>query len=164
MKSTLRAFGLVAVLGSTVLLSGCGSTTAGTAAVVDGRRITEEDARLAAEQINAQFKPQTPLTTRSALGSLIIAPALIAAAEAKGVQQSAGSAKSRLSAVSDPADSTILLVRASDAASRLSAEDEAPILAKIKQMKVSVNPRYGAFDAGQPGLVESVPTWISAAK
>src|SRR5689334_20515259 len=114
MKSTLRALGLAAALGSTVLASGC-TTTSGTAAIVDGRRITEEDARLAAEQINKQFSPQTPLTAKTALSSLIFAPALIEAAEAKGKTQSAGSARSRLSEIQDPAASTILLVQASDA-------------------------------------------------
>ena len=164
MKSTLRALGLAAALGSTVLVTGCGSSTAGTAAVVDGRRITEEDARLAAEQINLQFKPQTPLTAKSALNSLIIAPALIDAAAAKGQPQSAGSARSRLTAVQDPADSTILLVQASDAAGRLVAGEEEPILAKIAKMQVSVNPRYGTFDASKPSLVDFVPSWISKAK
>jgi hypothetical protein len=163
MKSTLRALGLAAALGSTVLVSGCASTS-GTAAIVDGRRITEEDARLAAEQINQQFKPQTTFTAKAALSSLIFAPALIEAAEAKGQVQSAGSARSKLPDVQDPADSTILLVRASDAAQRLTAEDEQKILARIAKMKVTVNPRYGTFDASQPGVIDSVPSWISKGK
>lgn len=163
MAASRTILGAALVVASSLALAGCG-TTADTAAIVDGKVITHEDVRLATEQINAQFKPQTPLTAQSTLTSLILAPALIAAAEKKGRPQSVGSARSRLRDIADPADATIELVRASDAAGGLTAEDEASVLAAIRKQDVTVNPRYGAFDATKPGLVESVPAWISTAK
>lgn len=161
---TVRSRGaFVAVIAAAGLaLSGCG--TAGTAATVDGQRITESEARLAAEQINASFQLDKPFTTKEAVNGLVIAPALIGFVESIGKNQSADAVRSQLTKVDDPSDATIRLVRANLAYSYIDATTQATVLQRIRDLKVSVNPRYGSFDPAKAGLVDVQPAWIKTVK
>lgn len=158
---TGRVRGTIAAvaLGGVLALTGCGTND--TAAVVDGSRISQTDAALAAQQINKQFKPDAPLTTSDALGLLIIAPTIISAAEASGHPQSEESARSRLGAVQDPSDATVELVRANTALQAFDQTNTTALLKQIRALTVSLNPRYGTFDAAKPGIVAKNAPWIS---
>ena len=167
MKSTLRALGLVAAIGSTVLVSGCGST-AGTAAVVDGRRITEDEVRIAAQQVNEQFKPQTPLTARTALMFLVVEPAAKATAEKAGIPvTSDGALRSRFDKVRDVSPAALGVLRSNIILSTLNQSNPQLVSQVARQalaMKPSINPRYGSLSADTLELQPTAPAWISTAK
>lgn len=157
----------VLALAASLTLGGCGVQswpvshgTTGTAAVVDGQRISESDAMTAAEQINEQFKPQQPLTTADAVNLLIVAPAIISETDKLGHPHSAEAARTQLTSISDPADATVRLVQANNALQTVDATSEKAVLAAIRKLTVSVNPRFGTFDAAKPGLVAAAPGWI----
>ncbi len=159
---TGRVRGTIAAvaLGGVLALTGCGTND--TAAIVDGTRISEADAATAAQQINKQFKPDTPLTTTDALGLLVIAPTIITAAEAIGHPQSAESARSRMVNVENPSDATVELVRANTALQSFDQSNTAGLLTRIRALNVTLNPRFGTFNPAKPGIVAANAPWITA--
>ncbi len=179
-KAPLRGIIAATALGGALALTACSSETrwsgsAGTAAVVDGTRITTDDAMVAAQQINEQFKAslQSPLTTGNALNYLIVAPAYISVAQQNGIPSSAATARTELTTISDPADSTVTLIQVNDIASTLSSWGQATatqakatavqkqILAAIGKQHISVSPQFGTFDATSLSISPSKPNWIS---
>ena len=176
-KAPLRGIIAATVLAGTLTLTGCGSDhwtgTAGTAAVVDGSKISTDDAMVAAEQINEQFKPDTPLTASTALNYLVVAPAYIAVADANGIPTSASAARTQLTDVSDPADSTVTLLQVNTIAQTLNqwgqaqatqakaTEVQKEIVSAIGKQDISVSPRFGTFDASQFTIKAAAPNWIS---
>lgn len=155
--SARRAAALVAV-GAAVALSACGSSN--TAAVVDGRVISESDAQQAAAQINDTFHPQNGFTTRDAVGSLITAPLLIEAAAKSGHPQSASAARAQMPTLHNPSDATIELVQADTALQFLTQQDKVNVVSQLKKQHITVNPRYGTFDASQGSISAQTPNWI----
>lgn len=154
-RIALAAAGALAALG----LTACGS--ANTAAVVNGDVISEQDAQTAAQQITEAFDLQTPLTTTDAVSSLVLAPFVIDAAADSGHPVSAEAARAALSAIDDPNEAAVTLVRANSAYQVLTNADHAAILEEISKADVQVNPRYGTFDPSQ-GVVPNQPNWIKA--
>ena len=74
---------VAAVAAGVLAVAGC--ATADTAAVVDGQRITEQEAQQVALQIQtAQPNAEDPLTTPSAVAGLIMARFINAAAQQAG--------------------------------------------------------------------------------
>jgi hypothetical protein len=151
--AAIGAAAAVAVAGC----SGVGGTD--TAAIVDGNVITEKEAQEAADQINEAFQLQQPLTTGDTVASLITAPYVIDAASRSGHPQSEAAARQALSAIEDPSDATIELVRANAAFQSLSPQDHEQILKQISEADLTVNPRYGTFDPSR-GMVQTTPDWI----
>ncbi len=159
-RARVRAAMAALAVGGALALSGCGE--AGVAAIVDGRVIAEKDAQIATEQLNEQFKPSPALTTKDVVNLLIWAPTLIDQAASMGQAQSDSVARSRLSAIKDPTPATIELVRAEGALSTMQSDPtvQGQMLAKIKTLKVTVNPRYGTFVADAGTLQASTPNWL----
>lgn len=164
MKSTLRAFGVTAALATTALVSGCGSTTAGTAAVVDGHRITEDEVASAVKDLEvvAAAQQQEPPTLTQVLTFLVAAPSIIAAGDAAGIDQPAAAVESQLRTQADEvSDSTVTFARAVTIFQGLSSEQRDGMLDSLRKSSVSVNPRYGTWSSTDPGLQAAVPSWIS---
>ena len=144
-----------------VALAGCGS--ADVAATVDGRTITESDAQVAAEQINRAFKPETPVTPRTAVTLLIRAPYIIDYAAAHGHPQTESVARQALKDVPDPAQPTIDIMRAESALSVLGEADKVALSQQLHEIKPTVNPRYGTYDPAQASLRTDTPNWLTPA-
>ncbi len=173
MKARMRvAVAAAAVMGS-LALAGCGQ--ADTAAIVDGRVISESDVMVATQQYNDQLAAnakkqqaagqqptQQPITTDAVVNWLIWSPAVIAAASAYGQPQSESMARAALTAVQDPAPTTVELIRAQNALNIVKgdATASAALLAKVARLKVTVNPRYGTFDPQGGLLTTSAPNWL----
>ncbi|CCH80287.1 conserved exported hypothetical protein [Nostocoides japonicum T1-X7] len=176
-KAPLRGIIAATALAGALALTGCGSESwsgsAGTAAVVDGDRIATQDVMVAAQQINEQFKPDTPLTTTTALNYLVVAPAYIAVAEKNGIPTSAAAARTQLTSVPDPNDETVRLLQVNDVATVISqwgqsqqtqakaTEVQKEIVAAIDKQQISLNPRFGTFDKSQFAIKAAAPNWIS---
>jgi hypothetical protein len=162
---TGRVRGTIAAvaLGGVLALTGCGTNDV--AAVVDGTRISASDAAEGAQQINQQFPPDVsqggaPLTTANAVGLLIYAQTIITFADEAGHPQSPEAARSQLTKIQDPNPATIEMVRANNALNSLSQADVTEVLKRIRALKVTVNPRYGTFDAAHAKLAAANVPWI----
>lgn len=149
-------------LGGVLALSACsGTTSAQTAATVDGRVITVQDVTDATNQINEAF--QQTLTPSQTLGLLIVAPLINEAAAKAGrpVSESAVLSAQQLQALDDdPAASTVEAVRANAANQALDQTALQDVLKQVQKLDVVVNPRYGTFDSQQATVVASRPNWL----
>jgi hypothetical protein len=149
------------VAAAVLVVSGC--ATADTAAVVDGHRITEEEAQQAALQIQqAQPNSEQPLTTPNAVASLIMARFINAVADQAGKGLSDSAARAAIPAIPDPAPSTLELVRASLAWNQMTNDEQRAAVTAASKAKVTINPRYGTFDAAKVRFDASSPNWIKA--
>jgi parvulin-like peptidyl-prolyl isomerase len=155
---TLRGPLAAVVIATALSVSGCG--TADTAAVVNGQVISESEAQQAAREINEAFTPQTPFDTPSAVSSLIAAPIINDVAKRVGKGESDAAARSAIPNVSEPAQATIDLVKANFALQRLTEPEKQMILDDLKKADITVNPRYGAFDADNASLEAPARNWL----
>ena len=163
MSKSKRAAALALALGSALALSGCGGTNV--AASVDGRVITEDSARIVTEQIRKNFGENVgDFQTPSAVSYLIMAPFMIDAAAEAGIPVSEQEARAALTEISDPAPETVEVVRANAAIGALQQTHPEALQKASEKMaaaKISVNPRYGAFDIATGQMSAKTPNWIA---
>lgn len=158
-RARVRASAAVAV-GAAVLLTGCGQSDV--AAKVGDRVISENAARVAAEQIRANFDADT-FGTPEAVRSLISAPLIIAAGEKAGMPFSVEAAKAAFAKTSDPSPEAIELLRANYVASQMQGQPAlSEVSAELLTSKIVINPRYGTWDAKTADIVDSAPNWLKA--
>lgn len=166
-----RAAALVPALAVTAaLLTGCGGPAqSGSAAVVGDRRITEADLQTATRELQKVVGPDNPLTQSQVLSWMVLAPFTLDVAAKNGIGVSSDDAVTTLEGrVTDPADSTLLAARSAIALSRLSrgldqaASQQAynDVLAQVKAVKITVNPRYGSFDKEKFSVEAVAPDWL----
>lgn len=153
----LRGSVVVVVAASVLAVSGC--ATADTAAVVDGHRISEQEAQEAARQID-KAQPDSGLDTPNAVASLVMARFINAVADQAGKGLSDSAARSAVAAIPDPAPATLELVKASLAWSRLTSTEQNQAVDAASKADITVNPRYGTFDAKAIRFNPSSPNWI----
>jgi hypothetical protein len=160
-KARTTAIALAGVLA----LSACaGTTSAETAAVVDGRVITEQQVREATAQINKAFKPEQPLTAAQTLTLLIRAPYINEAAAAAGRAQSESAARAALKDFPEtPAESTVEILQAEASLQQIDDAGRQALTQKFAEVDMDINPRYGTFDPQQASLVAVQPNWLAPA-
>ncbi len=167
-RSTARAFGASLVLAAALLTTACGTTQPGAAATVGDRVISEAELTTAVEELNAAGVSQDKLTPAIVLPYLIMEPSVVDFTTSQGGGDPMDAARQflRTKGLADPADSTVRVMSSATivqevmGAGGAAADELASVIAKSK---VSVNPRYGSFDATNPlRLVNSLPAWIVA--
>ncbi|WP_035906705.1 hypothetical protein [Knoellia subterranea] len=164
MKAVKARTTAIALAGILALSACSGTTSAETAAVVDGRVITEQQVREATEQINTAFpREQQPFTASEILTLLIRAPYVIDAAAQSGRPQSESAARSlpefeKLGEA--PAESTVDVLRAELSAQNLDQSAAQALTQKFNSLDLTVSPRYGTFDAARAQLVADTPNWL----
>lgn len=151
---------LTLVLGATLALSACGAQQSGAAAIVNDTVIRDQDVQSVSEQLNKLAPGEQQLRTSDALISLILAPYVLAEAQRTGKSVSASQASKVIAKVPDPSPSTIKFVQMQLAIQQLDQASKASILNQLGKAKITVNPRYGAFDAKQIALTPITPNWI----
>jgi hypothetical protein len=159
----LRA-SVVAVVASGVLaVAGC--STADSAAVVNGERISEQELQEAVQQLN-KAAPQANLDNATALTLLLRAPFTTPVADkaGKGLSNSQVTAALKTNELNQAA---IDIVRTSDAFNTanpavLSQEEQNQILREMQRAKITVNPRYGRYNQKTFALDATSPNWIKA--
>lgn len=159
------------LLGGALVTSGCGSTQAEQAAVVDGRVIPESEVQAVMEEFNAMepARLQNPFTPSSALSALVQARPGLAFFEDNGVvaSRSAAVASARSAGIDEPSEGTIEVLRFLDAlqqastSTQFSQEDQAEFFSRIAEQDVEVNPRYGTFDAENLSVAATLPSWVT---
>lgn len=157
-KARTTALALAGVLA----LSACsGTTSAETAATVDGRVITEQQVREAVEQINTAFKPEQPITAAQALTLLIRAPYINKAAADAGRAQSESAARAAFKDFpGTPADATVEILQAEASLQQIDDAGRQKLTQEFAKIDMTVNPRYGSFDPSQAAVVAAQPNWL----
>ena len=152
-------------LASILALSACsGTSSAQTAAVVDGRVITQEQVRDATEQINETFKPEQPLTAAQALTLLIRAPYINKAAADAGKAQSESAARAAFKDYpGTPADATVEILQAEASLQQIDDAGRQKLTQEFAGLDMTINPRYGTFDPQQASIVVDRPNWLGPA-
>ncbi|WP_157598529.1 hypothetical protein [Phycicoccus sp. Root101] len=159
LRQVLRGSFVALATAGVLAVSGC--ATADTAAVVDGHRITEQDAQEASRQILAA-QPDSGITTSSAVASLIMAGFINTVADESGKGLSDSAARTAIAAIQDPAPATLELVRASLAFNQMTQEEQGKAVALASKADITINPRYGTFDPKKISFDPSTPNWIKA--
>ncbi|QGN59155.1 hypothetical protein [Nostocoides sp. HKS02] len=154
---------MAAVAVGVLAVSGC--ATAGTAAVVNGDRITEQQLLTAVSQLNAAA-PGAHLDNATALTLLLRAPftRTVADGAGKGLSDSAVKAALRTDKLNTAA---IDIVRTSDAFNPqnpavLSQAEQMQVLQALQKADITLNPRYGKLDRQNFSVGAATPNWIKA--
>jgi hypothetical protein len=150
------------VLGAVLTLSACGPQEVGAAAIVDGKVIKDKDVQTVALQLNTLAQGEQKLSTGNVVLSLILAPYVSSEAARAKKSVSDSAVRKVIAKVGKPSPSTMEFVRMQLALQALDEASRASILTKIAKARITVNPRYGTFDAKQVALVASSPNWIKA--
>ena len=157
--TVLRGSIAAAVVAGVLAVSGC--ATADTAAIVNGHRITEQEVQEATSQITKAY-PDSTLDSANALSSLVMAGFINQVADESGKGLSDSAAKAAVAEIEDPSPATLELVKSSLASQQLTTVEQGKVVELARKAEVTLNPRYGTFDAKQVRFDASRPNWIKA--
>ncbi|WP_353951106.1 hypothetical protein V6K52_15890 [Knoellia sp. S7-12] len=158
-KARTTALALAGVLA----LSACsGTSSAETAAVVDGRVITEQQLREATDELNLAFPREgRPYAASEILGLLIRAPYVNEAATKAGRPQSESAARAEFKNLPEaPSDAAVDVIQADMSGQQLDEATGQALLAEFGALDISINPRYGTFDPQQASVVPTRANWL----
>jgi len=160
---------LALVIGASLTLSGCGTQQPGAAAIVNDTAvrhqdlvISDEDAQSVPLELNTLAQGGQELKVSDALLSLILAPYVLDEAERVGKTVSVSEARKVIDKVANPSPSTIAFVQMQLSIQKLDQASKTRIVDELGKVKITVNPRYGAFDVTQIALTPIEPNWIKA--
>lgn len=156
-----------------VALTGCGSTAVTevgqaeprtAAATIGDRTITIGDVQEATAGVNTFIQEQggsQQLGARDVLTTLIYAPEIMTTARDSGVSVPSSAAVERVLGQLgiDQAPATVEFIRAQAVREQMTPEQLQAAVSSADG-DVSLNPRYGTFDA-QQGIVDSRPNWLA---
>ena len=158
------------VLGAALATSGCGTTEANRAAVVDGDVITETEVQEAMSQVNAMDPAllQQALTPSSTLTALVQARVVLDYFAEKGIVASESMAREQASqsGIADPGAGTLEIIRfvtalgAAQQNAALGQAEQIELSEALRQQDIVVNPRYGEFDPETAAVSLTTPAWI----
>jgi len=151
---------LTLLLGATLALSSCGTQQAGTAAIVDGSAISDKDVQTVAVELAPLAQGQPPISPGVVLSNMILQPYVLAEAGKNAPDDT--QVRKAIAKVAKPSPLTMDVVRTNLAIQTLTPESKASILTKLAKAKITVNPRYGAFDIKQVAVLPISPDWIKA--
>jgi len=162
---------LLVATGVVALMAGCGTPTAGSAAVVGNRRISVSEVQAATVDAQAFVGPQVPVTQRQVLYLLAAADYIFPLADRFQVGVSADDARTAMAAaVPHASDAGVEVIRANQAllsVRQLGSQQQALADQLITQSLLAdhftVNPRYGTFNAALGRVVPFQPDWQVAA-
>jgi hypothetical protein len=157
--TVLRGAFVASAVAGVLAVSGC--ATADTAAVVNGHRITEQEVQEATTQITEAY-PDSTLNAANALSSLVMAGFINQVADENGKGLSDSAAKAAITEIADPSPATLELVKSSLSSQQLTTVEQGKVVEMARKAQVSMNPRYGTFDAKQVRFDASKPNWIKA--
>jgi hypothetical protein len=150
------------LLGASLVLSACGAQQVGAAAIVNGTAISDKDVQTVSLQLNTLAQGQTKITSNTVLLSLIVAPYVLAEARRSGKSVSDSQVLKVIAKLAGPSPATIDFMRMQLELGSLSQASKLSILTELATAKITVNPRYGTFDAKLVALRPISPDWIKA--
>ena len=161
MTLTVRRSLAALAVGAALVTVGCGSSAPDRAAVVNGHRITEQEVQEATSQITKAY-PGSSLNAANALSSLVMAGFINQIADESGKGLSDSAAKAAITEIEDPSPATLELVKSSLASQQLTTIEQGQVVELARKAQVTMNPRYGTFDAKAVRFDVSQPNWIKA--
>jgi hypothetical protein len=158
-------------VGAALVLAGCGGPAGpDRAAVVDGQVITETSLQTAQSEVNSMNPAllQAKLTPTATLTALVQAPVVLTYLDGLGVRVSDSVAKldAEKRGVSDPADSTLEIIKLASAIStaqgdgKLTDADAQTLTQQLQSLNIDVNPRYGTFNPQTASIELTTPGWV----
>ena len=150
-------------------LTGACSAQSGAAAVVDGEPIPAEEVQLAADELGPYLDGATP---SSVLVVLVAEPVVEQVAAERGVSVSTQQAEQLLTNLASESGAPAEFGEASVAVARFSllqdalnqlpdAQDvQSEVLARLQDLDIDVNPRYGELDFTEGGIVPAEHPWL----
>lgn len=166
-RKPLVSLGVAALLAAS--LAGCGTASAGSAAVIGDRRISVSDVQSATVDAQAWVGEGTQITQTQVLYLLAIAPYVQDIASRYGAGTSDDDARAALRArVADPSQAGVDVIRANASLSalqqNLGEEKTGEVLAEATKRLTTdgfkINPRYGSFDATTGRVSMPAPNWL----
>ena len=152
---------LTLLLSAALALSACGGAQqSGAAAIVNGKVIKDQDVQTVSSQLNAISPEGQKLTSSNAVLSLILAPYVLAEAERVKKTVSDAEARKVIAKVRKPSPSTVRFVQMQLSLQELDDASKEAIVKKLGNAKITLNPRYGTFDATQVAITPTSPNWI----
>ncbi len=171
MTLPVRRLVVVLALGAALVTSGCGTTRAGTAAVVDGSVISQSDVTSAMQQVNGMDPAllQSALTPSSTLTALIQAPVILDFLSERGiiVSDSVATREAQTRGVEFPSASTLDVIRlassitAAQQGGQLTDADAVALSDLLRSRDIEVNPQYGTFNAATASVDLGLPAWVT---
>lgn len=172
-RLALTSLALAAALG----LAGCGASNEEgpsslgetsprePAVTVDDHSVTVGDVQTATRAANEFIQKQggqSSLATTDVLGTLMVAPRIIEAAQGSEVtvpsQETVRQALSQLEIESTPG--AVEFIRAQSVREQMTPEQLNEVTQSLKDADISVNPRYGSFDP-QQGFQQGSAEWLA---
>jgi hypothetical protein len=152
-----------------VLMAGCGTPEAGSAATVAGRRIPVSDVQSATTDIQALYGPDQPVPQRSVVYLLAAAPYIQQVATRFRAGASTDDALAVFSGkVAHPSTAALTVIQANTSVSRISdlgqqqsVQALTEVNADLKRDGFTVNPRYGTFDPTRGSIGLETQDWIT---
>lgn len=160
---------ILPAVAAAALLAGCASSP-GTAAVVDGERISEADAQALTAELNAVFGQE--LTVADTIGIYAQTGPILDAAEGLGISASEAQVRDLLTQQAEtngytPEDGqfleqTVYIGRGQVVSSPVQQDPDAlaQVGEEIQALDIELNPRYGTVDAG--AFIPPQPDWLVA--
>lgn len=149
-----------AALTVAVWLTGCGASSPGTAAVVDGQRIEQNDLDAATRDLAPLGAGGQTIGKKDVLLALILRPFVIDAAQRRGTMVSQSQAREALAAqVPDPSQGALDFAQTSLVVRNLPQQELTQVQQRLAKADITVNPRYGSFDPKQ-GMVAVQQNWL----
>jgi hypothetical protein len=148
---------LTAVIAAALLMAGCGR--ADTAAVVDGRVITESGVIATSDQVT-RYAGQ-PMPARDVINRLVVLPAVLDVLGERDVTITDAAARSAVAGIPDPTPYLLDLARLDLAIGQMTQEDMVEVTSRLQDIDVEVNPRYGSFNPEQASVTATSPDWIA---
>lgn len=155
------------------ILAGCGSTTAGSAAVVGDRRISVSDVQSATVDAQTWVGDGTQISQTQVLYLLAIAPYVQEIAVRNGAGATVDEARQTLATrVPNPSDAAVTVIRANISLTELQQqfgqEQTAQVLSEVTERLASdgfsVNPRFGDFDPASGRITPIQPNWLTGSE
>jgi hypothetical protein len=151
-----------------VLMAGCGTPEAGSAATIGSRRISVHDVQSATADIQTLYGPDQPVPQRSVLYLLAAAPFIQSIASRSNAGTSVDDARQTFaSKVSNPSPAALTVIQANTSLGKLDqlgGTQTTQLLREVTQdlshAGFTVNPRYGTFDPTRGTLMQSQPNWL----
>jgi hypothetical protein len=170
-RKRLVSLGAAALL--TASLAGCGTSTAGAAAVVGDRRIAVSDVQSATVDIQTYVGDSMRIVPARMLDFLAISPYLHELAKKYDVAISDEDARKELSTkVRTPSQAGVEVIRTNGELvglqQRLGDQQAKQVLSEVPQRLEAdgfeVNPRFGTYDAATGDVVVVQPNWLKITK
>ena len=146
------------LVGATLTLSGCDAVQqADAAAIVNDTVVSDQDVQTVSRQLSA-VDPQAQ-NLGFVLVNLMVGPYVLAEAERVHKTVSDADVRKAIPNVVDPSPATITYLQMQGALAQLDDNSKVAIVKELSKAKITINPRYGAFDTTQ-GLIPNSPNWI----